>query len=105
MQNIPSPEMLFGEVEAVVPDNAVFDDIVAFLCRSLEEHKEVLYRGQTLRVMVSCETSRTDIETICRLFWCRGWQTSFLSCPPHPHQLCFTRPQFYGMPGRYGSIH
>ncbi len=107
MQNIPDPETLLGETTVTIPETEEFSSLVASLTKALEDNRDHIKRGQTLRVMVSCETSRDDIEAVCRLCWSRGWLTAYISCPPRPHHVFFGRPQFYGMPNRsgVGSIH
>ncbi|MBZ0186274.1 MAG: hypothetical protein K8F91_08510, partial [Candidatus Obscuribacterales bacterium] len=69
MQSIPTPETLLDEAEFTAPESADFASVVDFLTGTLKEHKDVLARGQTLRVMVSEATSKEDIANLCRLFW------------------------------------
>lgn len=106
MKNTITPEELMGEAEVSVPETSEFSELLAFCRRCLTENKDALARGQTLRAMVSASTSREDVALACKIFWREGWQVSYLSCEPRPHQLFFSVPNFVGMGSRgFPSIH
>ncbi|MCA9801666.1 MAG: hypothetical protein KC777_06750 [Cyanobacteria bacterium HKST-UBA02] len=107
MAHIPTPEELFGEPSITAPETTEFEELLTFLGETLGKHVDVLKTGRVLRVMVSCETTPEDVAVACRLFRHQGWQASYLSCPPRPHQLFFSRPNVVGGPNSsgYPSIH
>lgn len=107
MAHIPTPEELFGEAAITAPETTDFDELIAFLGETLSKYVDVLKTGRVLKVMVSCETTPEDVAVACRLFRHQGWQASYLSCPPRPHQLFFSRPNMVGGPNSsgYPSIH